>query len=81
MGTTTIRIAEETRDRLNSLAKRRGTPAGEVVAELVQEADDRALLADAEESWQRLTADPEALARYRAETGSLATFDAPTPEY
>lgn len=81
MGTTTIRIAEETRDRLNALAKRRGKPAGEVVAELVREADDRALLDDAEYGWQRLAADPQALAVYRAEAGSLAAFDAPAPGY
>ncbi len=81
MGTTTIRVPAETRDRLNALAKRRGTPAGEIVAELVREADDRALLADAEESWTRLAADPQALAAYQAETGELGGFEAPLPEY
>jgi predicted DNA-binding protein len=81
MTTTTIRVPAETRDRLNALAKRRGTPAGELVAELVREADDRAVLADAEESWTRLAADAEALAAYRAETGELDGFDALPPEY
>lgn len=81
MRTTTIRVAEETRDRLNRLARRRGTPAGDVVAELVREADDRALLEESEQGWQRLAADPEALAAYRAETGSLVGFDASAPEY
>ncbi len=81
MTTTTIRVPAETRDRLNALAKRRGTPAGELVAELVREADDRALLADAEESWTRLAADPEALAAYRVETGELGGFEASLPEY
>jgi predicted DNA-binding protein len=81
MGTTTIRVPAETRDRLNALAKRRGAPAGEIVAELVREADERALLADAEESWVRLAADPEALAAYRAESGELDAFDSPPPEY
>ncbi len=81
MGTTTIRVAQETRDRLNSLAKRRGTPAGEIVAELVREADDQALLDDAEHDWRRLGTDPQALAAYHAETRSLATFDASAPEY
>jgi predicted DNA-binding protein len=81
MATTTIRVPAETRDRLNALARRRGAPAGEIVAELVREADDRALLADAEESWTRLAADPQALAAYRAETDALAGFDAPLPEY
>jgi predicted DNA-binding protein len=81
MGTTTIRVPAETRDRLNALAKRRGAPAGEIVAELVREADERALLADAEESWVRLAADPEALAAYRAESGELGAFDALPPAY
>ncbi len=81
METTTIRVAEETRDRLNGLAKRRGASAGEVVAELVREADDRALLADAAEGWQRLAAEPEALAAYRAETEQLAGFDTHPPAY
>lgn len=79
--TTTIRVPEETRDRLNALAKRRGAPAGEVVAELVREADDRALLADAEAGWTRLAADPHTLAAYRAETKDLGDFDAPAPDY
>jgi predicted DNA-binding protein len=79
--TTTIRVPSETRDRLNALARRRGTPASEVVAELVREADDRALLADAEESWKQLGADPGALAAYRAETRDLHGWDAPLPEY
>ena len=81
MKTTTIRVPSATRDQLNALARKRGTPAGEVVAELVREADDRALLADAEESWKRLAADPDALASYRAETGELGGFRARLPEY
>jgi predicted DNA-binding protein len=81
MKTTTIRVPSETRDQLNALARKRGTPAGEVVAELVREADDRALLTDAEESWKQLAADPQALALYHAETGELYGFDARLPEY
>jgi predicted transcriptional regulator len=81
MRTTTIRVPSDTRDRLNALARRRGTPAGEVVAELVRDADDRALLADAEESWGRLSTDPAALAAYRAEADELPSFDAGPPEY
>jgi predicted transcriptional regulator len=80
MSTTTIRVSSETRDRLNSLARRRRAPASEVVAQLVREADDRALLADAEEGWRRLAADPRALAGYRAETSDLESFDAPLPD-
>lgn len=79
MRTTTIRVPIDTRDRLNALARRRGTPAGEIVAELVRDADDRALLADAEASWKRLAADAEALAAYRAEVGDLHAFDLSLP--
>jgi predicted DNA-binding protein len=81
MSTTTIRVSLETRARLNSLARERGAPAGEVVADLVREADDRALLAAAEESWSRLSDDPESLAAYRAEAEDLHGFDVAAPEY
>jgi len=79
--TTTIRVPSETRDRLNALARERGASAGDVVADLVREADDRALLADAEESWRRLGADRKALAAYRAEASEFQGFDAPLPQY
>lgn len=79
--TTTIRVPSETRDRLNALARRRGAPASEVVTELVREADDRALLDDAEAGWKRLAADRAALAAYRAEAAELQGFDAPLPDY
>jgi predicted DNA-binding protein len=81
MKTTTIRVPLETRDRLNALARQRGEAAGEVVGELVREADDRALLASAEEGWNRLSADPQSMAAYRGEAGELRGFDAPLPEY
>lgn len=81
MRTTTIRVPAETRDQLNAIAKRRGASAGEVVAELVRDADDRVLLADAEEGWQRLGADAHRLAAYRAEAAELAAFDRQAPEY
>jgi predicted DNA-binding protein len=81
MKTTTIRVPQETRDRLNALARRRGSTAGEVVAELVREADDEALLAEAEAGWRRLAADPQLLAAYHAESAELDAFDAPLPPY
>jgi hypothetical protein len=79
--TTTVRVSIETRDRLNALARRRGARAGEVVADLVGKADGDALLADAEESWRQIAADPMALGAYRAEVGALEGFDAPLPSY
>ncbi len=81
MTTTTIRVPAETRDRLNALAKRRGASAGDVVGELVRDADDRALLEDAEEGWRRLAADAAALAAYRTDADELAAFDAEAPPY
>jgi predicted DNA-binding protein len=80
MRTTTIRVPAETRDRPNELARRRGEPAGEVVAALVSEADDRDLLATAFEDWERLAGDPEALAAYRAEAAELEAFGGPLPD-
>ena len=81
MRTTTIRVPSETRDRLNELARRRGAPAGEIVAELVQAADDRSLLGDAEESWRRIADEPATLAAYRDEGRELDDFSTPLPEY
>jgi hypothetical protein len=80
MKTTTIRVPAETRDRLNALAQRWGTPAGEVVTRLVRDADDDALLADAEQSWARLGLDELRLDAYRAETPALDAFEAPFPD-
>jgi predicted DNA-binding protein len=81
MRTTTIRVAAETRDKLNELARRRGTPASDLVAALVQEADDRALLAKASEDWERLASDPDELAAYHGETRQLDGFGARLPDY
>ncbi len=81
METTTIRVPAETRDRLNDLARKWKTPAGQVVSALVEEADDRALLVAASEDWSRLTAEPAALAAYRSEVRGLEDFEAPLPDY
>lgn len=79
MKTTTIRVGLRTRDRLNALARRRGAPAGQVVDELVREADDQALLEAAAESWDRLAESPETLAAYREEAGDLERFVSEIP--
>lgn len=81
MKTTTIRVPSETRDRLNELARRRGERAGEVVAALVQEADDHALLAAAAASWEWMSSDPAMLAAYRAEARGLEDFEAQLPDF
>ena len=81
MRTTTIRVAVETRDRLNEIARRRGEPASDVVAALVQEADDRALLATAFADWERLFDEPRAIGAYRAGVHVLEAFEPPLPDY
>jgi predicted transcriptional regulator len=80
MATTTIRVETKTRDRLNELAARRRVSAGQIVDELVREADDRMLLEAAAESWERMGADADALAAYRAEADELSAFDAGLPD-
>jgi predicted DNA-binding protein len=80
--TTTIRVPIETRDRLNSLATRRGEPAGEVVAKLVSAADEDAMLAEAAAGFEKIAADPETLSAYRAESKELESgFEASAPEW
>lgn len=80
--TTTIRVPIETRDRLNSLATRRGEPAGEVVAKLVSAADEDAMLAEIAAGFEKIAADPEALSAYRIESKEIESgFEAPAPEW
>lgn len=82
MDTTTIRVPLETRDRLKALALRRGEPAGEVVAKLVNAADEEAMLAELATGFERLARDPRALAAYRAESEELESgFESPAPEW
>ena len=80
--TTTIRVPTQTRDRLKALAARRGESASEVVVKLVSAADEEAMLAEVEAGFERLAADPAALAAYRAESAEIeAGFEAPAPEW
>ncbi|HYM45196.1 MAG TPA: hypothetical protein VES65_03425 [Solirubrobacteraceae bacterium] len=80
--TTTIRVASETRDRLNALSAREGKPAGEIVAKLVRAADDELLLSDAETAFEGLARDPDALAAYHAEMREIeAGFETSAPEW
>jgi predicted DNA-binding protein len=79
---TTIRVASDTRDRLNALSAREGKSAGEIVAELVHAADDELLLHDAEIAFENMARDPDALAAYGAEMRELeAGFEAPAPDW
>lgn len=80
--TTTIRVPVETRDRLNSLAARRGEPAGEVVAKLVGAADEDAMLEEITVGFERLASDSRAFSAYRAESEAIESgFEAPIPEW
>jgi len=80
--TTTIRVPIETRDRLNSLAARRGEPAGDVVAKLVSAADEDAMLAEVAAGFEKIAADPGALSTYRAESEEFESgFEASAPEW
>jgi len=82
MATTTIRVSTETRDLLKTLVQRRGGSTGEIVAELVQAADDDLLLADAERAFQAMAGDAEMLVAYKSEARDLEdTFDAPAPAW
>jgi len=74
-GTTTIRVTTTTRDRLSSIAKRRGKTTGDLLAEIAEELDDDALLDSAERSWQSMAAGE--LADYRREAAELEQFTAP----
>lgn len=80
--TTTIRVLTETRDQLNSLAARRGEPAGEVVAKLVSAADEETMLAEIAAGFEKLASDPTVLSAYRAESEEIESgFGASAPEW
>ncbi len=80
--TTTIRVSQETRNALNALSARRGSSAGETIAELVHAADDDLLLADAESAFRQLAGDPDMLAAYRSEAREIeGAFEAPIPDW
>jgi predicted DNA-binding protein len=80
--TTTIRVPTQTRDRLKTLAARRGESASEVVTKLVNAADEETMLAEAAAGFEKLASDPRALAAYRAESREIeSVFDATTPEW
>ncbi len=80
--TTTIRVKTGTRDKLNALAAKRGAPASEVVAELVEDAAEELLLSEMAAGFERMAADPAALSAYRAEARAVESdFEAPAPEW
>jgi predicted DNA-binding protein len=80
--TTTIRVSTKTRDRLKALAAQRGDSASEVVAELVNDASEETMLAEAATGFEKLASDPKAIAAYRSAAREIDNaFGAPTPEW
>jgi predicted DNA-binding protein len=66
----TIRVTPETRDRLNRISAERGVSAGQLVDELVAQAEEGALLEAMESHYDQLRADPDAWEADRAEVGA-----------
>ena len=85
MGTITIRVPQETHQRLRQLAEKRGRTIGEVVDEAARKLEDADFWDEVNASYERLRADPVASAEYDAEiaaldAASLADFDEPPYE-
>ena len=85
MPTVTIRVSQETHQRLRELAAKRGGSIDEVVDEAARKLEDADFWDDVNASYERLRADPVASAEYDAEiaaldAASLADFDEPPYE-
>ena len=63
----TVRIRPETRDRLKRLSRKRGISTPDLLDALVLDAEDDQLLAAHEAATERVMADPQQAASYRAE--------------
>jgi predicted DNA-binding protein len=67
MATTTIRIPQQTHQRLRDLAEKRGRSIGEVVDEATRKLEDDDFWKEVNDAYARLRADPIASAEYDAE--------------
>ena len=67
MSTTTIRVEQETRDRLAKLSIAQKRPMTRIVAEAVAKYEDELFWKKAREGYERMNADPEDRAAYDAE--------------
>jgi len=65
--TATVRVTPETRDQLNRISAERGLSAGELIAELVAQAEDDRVLDAMTADFRQLRADSDAWELYRAE--------------
>ncbi len=72
MAGATVRVDEETRQRINRLGAARGQSAGELLADLVSSAEDDALLAGMDGDFAAMRAEPERSATYDQDTGLWA---------
>jgi hypothetical protein len=67
MATVTIRVPQETHQRLRALAEKHGVPIGEVVDEATRQMEKAEFWAEVNASYERLYADPVAKAEYESE--------------
>jgi hypothetical protein len=65
--TATVRIRPETRDRLRRLSRERGLSAPDLLEALIRDAEDNQILAEHDAAMERVMADPQQAASYRAE--------------
>jgi hypothetical protein len=65
--TATVRIRPKTRDRLKRLSDERGLSTPDLLEALVTNAEDEQILAGHEAAMERVMADPQQAAAYRAE--------------
>jgi hypothetical protein len=70
MSVTTIKVDTAVRDRLSVLAKKREITLGELVNELVEQAEHEQYWADIYAGYDRLQADPNEWADYMSELHS-----------
>ena len=72
MGTVTVRVSTDTRDRIAELAREAGRPMSAVIDEAIRDYERKRFFEDLNRQVAATRADPEAWADYQAET---AVFD------
>jgi len=79
MGTTTVRVRIDTRDRLARLGERRGVSTPDLLDELATRAEEDDLLTGLNEDFAQLRGDPAAWEQHQTETAAWdqTSSDAP----
>ncbi|GAA4628909.1 hypothetical protein GCM10023196_047290 [Actinoallomurus vinaceus] len=72
MGTVTVRVSTDTRDRIAELAREAGQPMSAVIDEAIRDYERKRFFEDLNRQVAATRADPEAWADHQAET---AVFD------